>query len=53
MEYLSAIIFSNIEMVQKRALRCIHPAQSCDEINDSLLVPMLLERREKLCRDCF
>lgn len=34
-KYLS----DNIELIQKRALRCIYPGQLYDETNDKLHVP--------------
>ena len=48
-KYLS----DNLEMVQKRALMCIYPGQSYDNLIDNLKVPRLSDRREKLCRDYF
>ena len=50
---LPSYLADSIECVQKRALKCIHPGKSYDEVLNSLKIPTLKERRDTLCKQNF
>ena len=43
----------SIEIVQKRALKCIYPGLSYNDIWNITKLPTLVQRRDSLCREYF
>ncbi len=51
--HLPKYLSDSIEHIQKRALRCIYPGRSYEDILKDLHIPTLHDRRDLLCEKYF